>query len=286
MSFKLINVHFKSLISIFYVIWNLTYYWANDKDLHFGFLILFLCGYMVYDSYVKYRNSYRKLVGFVNLLNINLLYISGLIIISYFQLYKYSTGLRPFSLYFMLFGVYLIIISEFISYYPSKYLKFIILPMFFFLFSLPLPSLVLHYITDLLKSLISVTVVEILNILGIVAEPVGYTIVLTNGVLGVEEACSGLRSLQSSLMLAIFFGYLYFTNYVSIFIVLVYSIIIAVFINLIRTLTLSITAEKLGLEKINEIHDVLGYILMILNILLIIVFVINFKAFLSNFKSN
>jgi exosortase len=45
-----------------------------------------------------------------------------------------------------------------------------------------------------------------LHLLGISARAAGNTITLSTGQLGVSEACSGIRSLQAALMMALFFG--------------------------------------------------------------------------------
>ena len=48
--------------------------------------------------------------------------------------------------------------------------------------------------------------VEILGLLGIPAVPQGNVIELATGSVGIDEACSGIRSLQATLMISLFLG--------------------------------------------------------------------------------
>jgi hypothetical protein len=52
-------------------------------------------------------------------------------------------------------------------------------------------------------------VVEVLGWLGIPAMAHGNVIEVATGMVGIDEACSGIRSFQSSLMISLFFGEFY-----------------------------------------------------------------------------
>src|SRR5439155_487491 len=53
------------------------------------------------------------------------------------------------------------------------------------------------------------TTMEVLSFAGIPAIQHGSLIEISTGVVGVDEACSGIRSLQATLMISLFFGELY-----------------------------------------------------------------------------
>jgi len=57
---------------------------------------------------------------------------------------------------------------------------------------------------------VAAIIVEIMHIMGIHADPHGTTIYLKNGPVGIAEACSGIRSLQASLMISLAVGELFF----------------------------------------------------------------------------
>ena len=74
--------------------------------------------------------------------------------------------------------------------------------------ALPMPSLVHRIVVGGLQSQVTRLTVELLNVAGIPAQAVGSLIRLSNCTVGVDEACSGIRSLQSTLMATLFIGHL------------------------------------------------------------------------------
>ncbi len=55
--------------------------------------------------------------------------------------------------------------------------------------------------------------VELLGWLGIPAMPHGNVIEVATGMVGIDEACSGIRSFQATLMISLFLGELYSLNF-------------------------------------------------------------------------
>lgn len=61
-------------------------------------------------------------------------------------------------------------------------------------------------IIQTLSRFVTHAAVEILYLIGIPAAASGNLVILSNGVIGINEACSGINSLQSLFMVALFFG--------------------------------------------------------------------------------
>ena len=75
------------------------------------------------------------------------------------------------------------------------------------LFAIPWVYQVEHWVVRHLSESVALTSTIVANFAGIAAEQIGNTIHLSDGHrLGVERACSGIRSLQAGLMTAWFFG--------------------------------------------------------------------------------
>ena len=100
---------------------------------------------------------------------------------------------------------------------------------------------------------------DVLNILGIPAQQVGSLIHLPNGTVGIDEACSGIRSLQSAVMATLFIGYLTLKRNSLRVVLLGAGIGLAVLGNIIRSLYLSYTANAKGIASVSAAHDAAGW---------------------------
>ena len=82
---------------------------------------------------------------------------------------------------------------------------------------------------------------------------------LPNTTVGVDEACSGVRSLQSSIMAALFIGDLTLRRPGWKVFFLFAGVALAVMGNFGRSLFLSLTAHRSGAEALKAVHDSAGW---------------------------
>jgi len=82
-------------------------------------------------------------------------------------------------------------------------------PVLFFLIAVPWPMHFEQVVTQNLMRAVTVINVSLLNVAGIPALQHGNVIEVGSGLIGIEEACSGVRSLQATLMISLFLGELY-----------------------------------------------------------------------------
>jgi exosortase len=97
---------------------------------------------------------------------------------------------------------------------------------------------------------------------GIPAEARGNVIEVPTGLLGVDEACSGIRSLQSTLMAAAFLGLLYRRTLFGIFGLVALGSIIAFVCNIVRTTFLTYQGAVNGIEAVDKWHDTAGFTIL------------------------
>src|SRR4029077_15345529 len=83
-------------------------------------------------------------------------------------------------------------------------------------------------------------------------------ITLRTGVVGITEACSGMRSLQAGIMFGLAMGEWFLLRPRRRIVLLLIAIGLALCTNLIRTLVLSLQAEWNGLSAVEKIHDFTG----------------------------
>ena len=131
-------------------------------------------------------------------------------------------------------------------------------PIAFFLTAVAWPKRYESPVTVGLQKFVAAVIVEIMHVLGIHATPQGTTIYLRNGPVGIAEACSGVRSLQASLMISLAIGELFFLRWGRRVLLVALCAGVAAFLNLSRTLTLCLITEYRGNEAMEKAHDYIG----------------------------
>jgi exosortase len=105
----------------------------------------------------------------------------------------------------------------------------------------------------------TVVTVAALNLFQITAVQHGNLVELKTGLVGIDEACSGIRSLQAALMMSLFLGELYRTSVRRRCGLVMCAVVIAFLCNATRTFLLTAVASKQGLEAMTTWHDPFGY---------------------------
>lgn len=104
--------------------------------------------------------------------------------------------------------------------------------------------------------------VGVLDLLGVAAIQHGNLIEVASGVVGVDEACSGIRSLQGSMMAAIFLGEFFrFNGWRRLTLVLA-GIALAFATNVIRVCILAWGAAASGIDTVSRWHDPAGFTIL------------------------
>src|SRR5581483_10100226 len=137
-----------------------------------------------------------------------------------------------------------------------------IFPVCFFLAALPWPPRIEQPITSTLMRWVAVATTEILHWLGIQAQTSGGAIALRNGLVGITEACSGIRSLQAGIMFGLAMGEWFLLSTTRRIVLLVIAIAFAIATNLARTLALTLHANEHGIESVDRVHDLVGNIII------------------------
>jgi exosortase/archaeosortase family protein len=104
--------------------------------------------------------------------------------------------------------------------------------------------------------------VGILHLLGYPATAAGTTITLPNCTVGVEEACSGLRSLQTALMVGAAAGELARLKTGARLALLLVAFVMALAGNQVRVLMLVMAGINGGNAAVSQVHDTAGYVVL------------------------
>jgi exosortase len=149
----------------------------------------------------------------------------------------------------------------------GAWLRHFAFPLLFPLLATPWPTGLETGVIQHLQRDVVALAVEGVSWLGWNAVQRGNLIVLAHGVVGVNEACSGIRSLQSSLMIAFFLGD-FFALAVSRRVALVVLALGAAFVlNTARVFILIGLMTVKGSDALHRLHDPAGFTIVLINLL-------------------
>jgi len=136
-------------------------------------------------------------------------------------------------------------------------------PLCFFLVAVPWPTPVEQRLVQGLTQANAALTVECMGWFGVPAIQHGNVIEIGSGVLGIDEACSGIRSFQASLMISLFFGELYRLSILRRIGLCVLGFGLSFLFNAIRTSVLVAVASAKGIDAVSEWHDPAGLLILL-----------------------
>ncbi len=133
-------------------------------------------------------------------------------------------------------------------------------PAFIWVISAPLLSVVENTISLFLLSLVTQVVFFVFDMGGFPLEQQGNTLILPTGRVGVEDACSGIRSLTACLFAGSFLAATFLNKMWKKVLLVGLAMLFAFFTNILRSLFLTGWAYANGPESIDGfVHDATGY---------------------------
>jgi EpsI family protein len=169
-----------------------------------------------------------------------------------------ATDLQAFSLIFVALGTAHLLAG-------SQGLRAVLLPAVFLVFSVPLPAPLLNHVVWNLQIWTAEYAGALLTLLGIPALVSGDQILLADSAFGVIESCSGLRSVETLLMLALLMADLFRRRGFHASLLLVAAPPIAFAINGVRAAALVVNPHS----DITTVHDVQGVAMLLAGVLLL-----------------
>ena len=137
----------------------------------------------------------------------------------------------------------------------------LVFPLTFILLAVPWPSAIEEPLIQGLTRATAALTSEVLNLTGTPAVQRGNLVEVAPGIVGIEDGCSGIRSLQAALMVSVFFGGLYRLRLGRRLGLILAGFILAFGFNVARTTVLAFVLATRGTVASNAWHDPLSLFL-------------------------
>ena len=228
--------------------------WTIDEQYQFGFLVPFICLYLLYLRWEDRPGC--EPVRFLGA-GTALLYAAVLSLYPLKALYEANPDWRLvfWTHALIVYGSALVLIF---LWGGKPWVRHFALALAIMLFTVPWPTRLEQPLVQGLMRLVAAFTVDVMNLFGILAIQKGNVIQLVNGMVGIEEACSGVRSFQSTLMTAYFLGEFYRFGFNLRVMLIAVGSILSFSLNILRTLVLTGVTYKMGPGIMENWHDPVG----------------------------
>jgi exosortase len=241
---------------------DLSFHWASLVEYRFGWMAFILAGFLAWERWPS-RPAPLRPEDPRPVVAITLLGLAGFAIVLFAELYRIGVMRAPSQVFPLSVGCACFIGAHLLAIGGWPFAKHFLFPLLFFFVAVPLPNLFWQPVVLGLQDLVAVLNVESLEMMGIPAHREGHVIQLPKTRVGVDEACSGIRSLQSTVMAAMFIGDLTLRRWRTRVALLVAGVTLAVIGNWGRSLYLSLTAHRGGSDSLNAVHDSAGWTVLV-----------------------
>ena len=254
------------------IVLQLSTTWNTNEQYAHGFLVPFLCFYLLLKSEPFIGNQESK----KSLLQGKTWYLIGIpLLLSLIPLWTIRGANSDWRLLnFVLFGiVFLLTVIPFYDQGGWSRIKNLLFPLLFFTVAIPWPLATDLQLTQWFQERVSSIIVDILLLLEHEASLQGTVIdVGIFGQVGIDQACSGINGLQSSIVVTLFFGAYYRFRWMNRVVLILSGAMIAIGFNLLRAFSLSYIKVKgkghlledalfsIGGWDMPSLHDLAGWI--------------------------
>lgn len=251
-------VLFGTFILAFFPVWNrLVLSWYSSDQYSHGFFIIPITLYIIW----RKKDVLGKTPIIPSWWGMALVIFSLLLYL--FAHFAEILTLTSFSMILLLAGVIIYL-------YGFLIFKELLFPLVFLFFMIPIPGQIYSSLTTPLQLFVSKVSVWLASTIGIPIYREGNVIHLPDRTMQVVQACSGLRSMVSLLMLSAIFGYFTLKSNILRFALFLSGIPAAIFVNIIRVSLMVFAFYYFNYDLTKDsVHTVFGIIIFIIALIII-----------------
>jgi exosortase len=272
-----------------FLIYDQYHWWQLRDEYAFGFIVPFFVGYVIFDRWPRISAvlipaaeaeastartepaSSRRWSIFYTVIAV-LMLTGGVFCFGLGAVYRGVEGSNLISSNMIAFGFANMILGGVFLYTDetadnkpvSLKGRLIVTSLFLFpaviwMLSVPMFNAVQHAISTFLMNKVAIIVFQTFDVLGFAIIQEGSILKLPNGDVGVEDACSGIRSLTACLFAGSFLGAVYFEQLWKKVFMVGTAMLFAFINNIFRSLFLTGWAYGKGPDALNSHVEILGF---------------------------
>ena len=248
-------------VAVFLVLWallvkDLSVYWSVIPQYSYGWFVPLLCVFIFFTSWLT-----RPAASKAGPVAPWIFYITGFALLPTWLIEQPNPDWRLVSWFLALEVVILSLCGVYFA-GGRPWLRHFAFPICFILTAVPWPFGIEWFVTETLMHTAAAITVAALNIFDIPALQLGNVIEVKSGLLGIDEACSGIRSLQATVMISLFLGELYRTPWRRRIFLLLAGLVVAFLCNLGRAFLLAFVAAHEDVKAVAKWHDPAGFTIL------------------------
>jgi exosortase len=234
--------------------WYLSAQWSVNPQYYYGWGVPLLCAYLFWKRWEK-RPAPREGCGAVKAVASAATGLALLLVLRLVQEANPDWRLVNWSQ-----GLAMLVIggSALWWYGGKKWVAYFAFPLLFMVIAFPWPTRIEGTVVSGLTEVVVRSAREALVWMGQPVWKAGKVIYYPGGAAGVEDACSGIRSLQSTLMAVLFLGEVFALSVTRRLALLLIGIFLALVTNIGRTIFLTSVAINSGDAGVKHWHDIAG----------------------------
>ena len=244
---------------------HLSSFWSVDPQYSYGYVVPFMAAFFFWEKW-KTLPSGSAVSG--KRLPLMGAWLAALLLALAWLEHEATPDWSVLNWSFALSAV--LYVLSLIAYWRGRPAAFrLLFPVLFILTAVPWPQrLELALIQGLMKG-VAGAAAQVLACFGVPAMATGNIIWLRAGSVGIDEACSGVRGLQTALMASLFLGELFRIRILARFALICIGLVLTLFFNVVRTVVLVCIAYALGFAAMEKWHDPAGLSVLSISLLLL-----------------
>lgn len=236
--------------------WRLHFVWARSPEYAYGWIVPFLAAFIFVERWqsrpLVSANAGRRfwIVALA----------TGAVLVGLIALWLQPFPAWPAALWAYTLAVITVSLTWIGWFGGTAWMRHFIFPVAFVLTALPWPEFIRQQLVSLFTPAVTSIATTVVNEFIGPAIQRGNVIELGGGTLGVDEACTGLRSFQATVMIVLFSGEFFHLNRRRRIVLLFVGVLIAFAANAVRTTALAALAAANGISAARGSHDTAGYL--------------------------
>jgi exosortase len=235
--------------------------WTLNEDYSHGFIVPILSLYFLWN-----KKDVLKGIA-IRPSNLGLLFVAAGLIL-------YIVTTLSNQLFFQCFSMLIVLTGLVYLHAGKEMVKETLFSIFYLVFMIPLPGLIIASATFQLKLLSTQFVFVVAKLLGISVIKEGTVLILPTATIIIADPCSGLRSIVIFMAMAAAIGYLFQKSIKKRVILILFSIILAMLMNVLRVGAYVVIITVFKFKRLPLlIHDAAGILAIIIGFA--ILFILN-----------